>query len=165
MADILINRQVQADRWSLDFDTPVPRSDGQWIYTLAQWQSWTEPPSVAAGLWIETSQAHEALLPYLAQVPLIAVHFPSFTDGRGHSLGHWLRKRAHFNGELRAVGDVFRDSVNELERCGFNAFVPRNGETADNLRRGLGIFSEAYQTSVDRSEPLFRRRLTTKQGI
>ncbi|MDA8416344.1 MAG: DUF934 domain-containing protein [Betaproteobacteria bacterium] len=165
MADMVINRQVVPDVWQRVSEVSLPLPTGQWIYLLSEWQELAERPQSPSGLWIETSQDPEVLVPHLEEVQLIAVHFPIFTDGRGHSLGHWLRKRAKFSGELRAVGDVFRDSVHELERCGFNAFVPRNGETAANLLCGLGIFSDAYQASVDRSEPLFRRRLINSSGI
>ncbi len=163
MADILIDRQVLQDVWQrLPEGEERPSTPGSWLYTLPQWQALGGDEALhlgPVGLWLETGQDHEALLPYLAPLQLIAIHFPSFTDGRGHSLARWLRQHAGYRGELRAVGDVFRDTVHELSRCGFNAFSPRLGENADNLKKGLDLFSDAYQLSVDRPEPLFRRRL------
>lgn len=168
MAEILRDGHCVSDLWMrVDGDT-LPTERGAWLYTPAQWQILGGEAAQQlgpVGLWLEVGQEPQDLLPYLAELSLIVVHFPSFTDGRGHSLGHWLRRRGKFTGELRAAGDVFRDSVYELSRCGFNAFSPRDGEVCDNLLKGIGIFSESYQASVDQPEPLFRRRwMADKQG-
>ena len=48
------------------------------------------------------------ILPWLATIPLIAIRFPVFTDGRGYSLARLLRGRHGYAGELRAVGDDWR---------------------------------------------------------
>src|SRR6266705_4885867 len=43
------------------------------------------------GVWLAPDDPLEALLPWLAELPLIAIHFPVFTDGRGYSLARLLR--------------------------------------------------------------------------
>ena len=88
----------------------------------------------------------------------VEVNFPSFTDGRGYSIARLLRERLGYRGELRAVGDVQRDQLFYLARCGFDAFLLRDGPDAEESLRALQDFSEAYQASVERPEPLFRRR-------
>jgi len=55
-------------------------------------------------------------------LPLIAIDFPQFTDGRGYSTARLLRERHRYAGELRAVGDVLRDQLYLLAECGFDAF-------------------------------------------
>src|SRR6266498_2660810 len=55
----------------------------------------------------------------VAALPLIAIDFPEFTDGRGYSIGRLLRDRYGFKGELRAIGDVLRDQLFALSECGF----------------------------------------------
>jgi len=95
-----------------------------------------------------------------AQFGVIAVHFADFTDGRGYSLARNLRERHGFRGELRAVGDVRRDQLYYLAACGFDAFVLRDGEDAHAALAALEDFSDAYQSSVARPNPLFRRRLS-----
>jgi len=40
---------------------------------------------------------------------VIAIAFPKFGDGRGFSTARLLRDRYDYTGELRAIGDVFRD--------------------------------------------------------
>jgi len=88
----------------------------------------------------------------------VEVNFPRFTDGRGYSIARLLRERHGYRGELRAVGDIHRDQLCYLSRVGFDAFLLREGEDADGALAALGGFSEAYQASVDRPQPLFRRR-------
>ncbi|HEY6240935.1 MAG TPA: DUF934 domain-containing protein, partial [Burkholderiales bacterium] len=91
--------------------------------------------------------------------PLIAVNFPKFGDGRGYSIARLLRERYGFRGELRAIGDVLHDHLFFMEQCGFDAFALREDQDAQEALSVFGTFSDAYQTSVQRPVPLFRRRL------
>ena len=84
------------------------------------------------GIALGPDDAPEAVLPYLAQVSLIAIHFPSFTDGRGYSTARMLRGRFGYTGELRAIGDVLRDQLYFLHRCGFDAFSLRWDQDFDD---------------------------------
>ena len=89
---------------------------------------------------------------------VIAVNFPKFSDGRGYSIGRLLRERHGYKGELRAVGEVARDHLHAMEQCGFNAFQLREGEDPQEALTGFGDFSDSYQATAARPEPLFRRR-------
>lgn len=110
------------------------------------------------GVIIQPETSVNDLLVILPKLSLIAINYPIFTDGRGHSKARLLRDKYHFPGELRAIGDVFKDTVYYLHQCGFNGFSPRSGETIDNLLAGLNVFSEGYQQSSVRSVPLYHRR-------
>lgn len=94
----------------------------------------------------------------LAHLALIAVDFPQFTDGRGYSTARLLRERHGYAGELRAVGDVQRDQLFYMVRCGFNSFVLRADKDPVKALSAYRDFSEAYQAAVDQPVPLFRRR-------
>jgi len=89
---------------------------------------------------------------------VIAVSFPKFSDGRGYSIGRLLRERHGYKGELRAVGEVARDHLHAMEQCGFNAFQLREGEDPQEALAAFGDFSDSYQATAARPEPLFRRR-------
>ena len=104
----------------------------------------------------DTAEAIAADLPYLA---LIAVDFPTFADGRGYSTAYLLRTRYAYAGELRAVGDILKDTLFYQRRCGFNSFAVRTDRNIETALDGLHDFSEAYQASADQPQPLFRRRL------
>ncbi len=110
------------------------------------------------GVRLHPSDDAEAHLAELLPLPLLAVEFPRFTDGRGYSLGRLLRERHGFGGELRAVGNVLRDQLFYMHRCGFDAFELQPGKS---IEEALGAFDELsvrYQAAVDEPEPLFRRR-------
>ena len=89
---------------------------------------------------------------------VIAVNFPKFSDGRGYSIGRLLRERHGYKGELRAVGEVARDHLHAMEQCGFNSFQLREGEDPQEALAAFGDFSDSYQATAARPEPLFRRR-------
>ena len=94
----------------------------------------------------------------LAHAARVEVEFPKFGDGRGFSIGRLLRERHGYRGELRAVGQITRDHLLALERCGFDAFELREGEDPQEALAGFEAFSEAYQATVTQPLPLFRRR-------
>jgi len=95
----------------------------------------------------------------LEGVARIEVNFPKFGDGRGYSIARLLRERYGYRGELRAVGHITRDLLFFLESCGFDAFELREGENPREALAAFEDFSESYQASVARPQPLFRRRL------
>lgn len=71
------------------------------------------------GLRIANDAERARLRPWLHRVGLIAVLFPAFSDGRGFSLGKWLREQG-FAGRLRAEGPVIADQWPHLRGCGFD---------------------------------------------
>src|SRR5262245_10441324 len=95
----------------------------------------------------------------LEGVTRIEVSFPKFGDGRGYSIARLLRERYGYRGELRAVGHITRDLLFFLESCGFDAFELREGEDPYEALASFEDFSESYQASVARPQPLFRRRI------
>jgi uncharacterized protein (DUF934 family) len=100
----------------------------------------------------------EAVYPEIADRGLIALQFPAFADGRALSQAVVLRKRLGFRGELRAVGDIIRDLVFWLGRCGFDSIVPRKGQDLEACRAALGEIKEAYQAGADGQTPVWVRR-------
>jgi uncharacterized protein (DUF934 family) len=89
------------------------------------------------------------LEPYLASLPLIAVHFGSTGDGRGFTQARLLRERYGYKGELRAVGQIRIDQIFFLARCGFDAFELLDGEDPHAAIAQLERFSVAYQSGAD----------------
>jgi uncharacterized protein (DUF934 family) len=88
------------------------------------------------------------LQPLLSRLDLVAVRFPAFGEGRGYSLARQLRVRAGFGGELRAVGQVFRDHVPFLVRSGFTSLEVAQREDPAAAFAALRTFSVAYQPSI-----------------
>ncbi len=94
----------------------------------------------------------------LGALPLVAIEFPKFTDGRGYSLARLLRERLGYRGELRAVGNVLRDQLFYMHRCGFDAFELQPGKSVRDALAAFDEFSVRYQAAADDPRPLFRRR-------
>ena len=165
MRDIIRDRVIVADDWNVlrlaegeSADTVVV-PEGKVIVPLAVWQARRDSlkgrPGVA--VWLASDERPEALKDDLDLLPLIAVDFPKFGDGRGYSIAYNLRARYGYQGELRAIGDVLRDQLFYMQRVGFNAFATRPDRSIEDALKGLTDFSEAYQTSWDQKTPLFKR--------
>ncbi|MGI0116251.1 DUF934 domain-containing protein [Zooshikella sp. RANM57] len=118
-----------------------------------------EQHSGSVGVWLDSHHEPEVLSPYIHQLAVIAINFPSFTDGRGYSIARILRERLGYQGELRAVGDILHDQLFYLKRCGFDAFKLHAEKDPEEALRGLNAFSVSYQGANDHPQPLFRRRL------
>ena len=113
------------------------------------------------GVWIASDERPEEIRDDLSKFGVIAVDFPKFTDGRGYSIAYNLRIRLGWTGELRAIGDVLRDQLFQMQRVGFNAYATRPDRSIHDALKGLSDFSETYQASVDQKLPLYRRHART----
>jgi uncharacterized protein (DUF934 family) len=85
----------------------------------------------------------------LAALPLIVLHFPKFTDGRAYSQARLLRSRWHFRGELRATGNVLRDQLLFMQRCGFDCFEVPERAVAEDWLGAFREFDMFYQPASD----------------
>jgi uncharacterized protein (DUF934 family) len=110
------------------------------------------------GVSLEPDDDPASIAPDLARFGLVAIRFPKFTDGRGYSIARLLRERYGYAGPLRAVGDVLRDQLFFMLRCGFDSFALKHPERIEDALAAYRDFSEPYQTAVDRRQPLFARR-------
>ena len=124
------------------------------ILSLAAWREQGGP-----AVWLAPNDDPAELAGAIATLQLIAVQFPKFTDGRGYSIGALLRTRYGYRGELRAFGDVGRDQLFYLKRCGFDSFRLADHRDPHDALASLGDFSVRYQGSVDVPAPVFRTRL------
>jgi uncharacterized protein (DUF934 family) len=120
-------------------------------------EQWLTEDSKAQAVYLEPGEAPLPLFDHLGEIPVIAINFPAFMDGRGFSYARELRERG-YSGELRATGHFIRDQLAYLARCGFDAFQMEDEAQLDDALASLGDFSEAYQAAADQPLPLFRRR-------
>jgi uncharacterized protein (DUF934 family) len=173
MAIIIRQRQVVADNWQLlkpaaDGGLAIP-AEGDVIVPLGVWRAQRDTLRTRAGkvgVWLDSHEDPALIADDLRHFALIAVNFPQFTDGRGYSIARLLRERYGWRGELRATGDVLRDQLFYLASCGFDAFALRAGQDAQAALDSLNDFSDGYQSSVERPQPLFRRRgINSQAGV
>jgi len=126
------------------------------ILPLQQYLALTRKPG-DIGVWLDSDEEVESIEPYLAALSVVALNFPAFSDGRAYSSSNILRRKFGYTGEIRAIGDVRVDQLEQMVRCGFDAFELKGDQDTSLALSRLSGFSHSYQQTVDR-EPLFRVR-------
>ena len=109
-------------------------------------------------MWIDGSVETEALLDDLDKFALIGLDFPVFKDGRSYTHARLLRERYGYRGELRAIGDVLRDQVFFMRRCGIDSYAMKKAADIDAVLGAFEDFSVSYQTAADGAPPLYKLR-------
>jgi len=162
MSNVIKNNAVIEDTWLLIREqvslSELPQ--GYIIVSLAVWQA-NKTALLArgnTGVWLDSTDDPNALRDDLAALPIIAINFPTFMDGRGYSSARILRDHFKYEGEIRAFGDVLRDQLFYMKRCGFDAFVLRDNDRSAEALASLNDFANTYQAAADDADPLFKRR-------
>jgi uncharacterized protein (DUF934 family) len=158
---IIKNRQIiENDPWlTLADGATVPESVDV-IVTLARWNSEhavLTKRSGRTGIRLAPSD-DPAEIQNLHGLGLIAVEFPKFGDGRGYSHARLLRERYAYRGELRAVGNVLRDQLFYMTRCGIDSFALQPGKDVQGALEAFAEFSITYQGAADDARPIYRRQ-------
>ncbi len=158
MRKIIRNREIVESPWvRVGQDDELPTSPV--IVPFKRWLA--EQDTLAArgdvAVYLEGDDDARALAPHLESLELVAIDFPKFGDGRGYSHARILRDDLGYQGELRAVGDILRDQIFYLARCGFNAFEVREDKNLEEALEGLQDFSVTYQAAADEKRPIYRR--------
>jgi uncharacterized protein (DUF934 family) len=112
----------------------------------------------AFGVWLDSEETIDTISGDLALLPLIALNFPTFMDGRSYSKAGILRQQLKYDGEIRAIGDVLRDQLFYMKRCGFSSFDLKDSVKLEDAQKALKDFTTNYQATVEEPVPLFRRR-------
>ena len=116
------------------------------------------------GVRLQGTDDLSTIVPYLAELELIVLEFPKFTDGRCYSHARLLRDRYGYRRELRAIGDVLRDQLYFMARCGINAFELSKDSDLDAALQGFNEFSVQYQAAADHRRPVYHIRHSSKNS-
>ena len=151
---VIRNRSVVPDRWRRELAPPgvaptAGLAPGDVIVGLARWRADREA-LLADVLALARCGLHD--------LALVEIHFPTFAEGRGYSQARLLRSRHDFRGDLRAAGDVSRDRLAFMERCGFNEFALADGESPQHALAAFDEVSGAYQPAADGRDAVARLR-------
>ena len=147
MASIIRHRRIAEDSWlrleakpwlqvgetGLVPDFPL---SADLLVPLGLWRLRREDLVARAGrlgLLVESWDEPETFAEALPHLELVAVSIAQFSDGRAYSLARLLRTRYRYGGELRAIGDVLRDQLLYLSRCGFDAFALRDPDRSSEV--------------------------------
>lgn len=152
---------VVEDPWRFVADEePLPET-GAVIVTLKRFQANRDQLLARAtplGLRLKSDQAPSLIAGDIERFDVIALEFPKFTDGRAYSAARLLRERYGFRGELRAVGNVLRDQLAYMRRCGFDSYEVKEGIDTAAWTAALGGLSVVYQPATDAATPVLALR-------
>jgi uncharacterized protein (DUF934 family) len=157
---IIKDREIVEDNWT-HLDDEAELVAGNITVSITRWQEQhetLEKHEGGLGLRLSGEDPLEEIVPELAKFSLIVLIFPAFTDGRCYSFARLLRDRFNYTGEIRAQGDVLRDQLFYMWQCGINSFELANPNRITDALNAFDDFSESYQTTALRPEPLYRRR-------
>ncbi len=172
MSQIIKNRTVIDDDWLVvraaeDGGLPPPEAlpAGKVLVPFSYWKTSRDSLRGArsrqqVGVWLAPDDEPADLVADFGEIALIAIDFPVFRDGRGYSIARLLRERYGYQGEIRSIGDVLRDQLAYMARCGFDAFAVRVDKDIHDALHAFGELTVLYQTANDEKLPLFRRRAT-----
>jgi uncharacterized protein (DUF934 family) len=146
--EMLLDGEVTEARYTPHATAPEGRAPGAGeAIPLAAWLARRDAGEALDGVGVVLAGDDDIapLHARLHEVPFVALHFPKFTDGRCYS--HARRIRAHwgFQGDILAFGDVLRDQLVYMHRCGINAFHMRGDQDVRASRTAFSLYTEYYQ--------------------
>ncbi len=104
---------------------------------------------VEIGVELEPDAIVEDILYALPKLKLVGLQFEVFADGRAFSQAKLLRDRYEFAGDIRAMGDVIRDQLAFMHRCGFSQFEIPDDEDSQLALLAFSEISYGYQSDLN----------------
>jgi uncharacterized protein (DUF934 family) len=158
---LLKNGEVIADPWQHVAAGEALPPTGPVVVPFERWK--TERESLLArgtpiGIRLPNTQPVSGLASDLDRLGLIVLEFPKFADGRAYTQARLLRERFGYRGELRATGDVLRDQLQFMQRCGFDAFEIDAPDAAEIWRAAVDEIDVVYQPAADDRVPAQKLR-------
>jgi len=160
---VIKDNEIVSDSWELldNIDAEKGPPPGNVIVPFSYWTSHREElleREGSLGVCVAGDDDTEAVAADLDHFDLVAVDFPEFRDGRGYSHARILREHHDYRGDIRAVGEVLRDQLYFMKRCGISSFQLPADRDGDEALRGFAEFSVTYQTAADGAPPVYRQR-------
>ena len=119
------------------------------------------------GVAIANDVKASALEPFLDQIDLVSIGFPSYGDGRGFSIAKQLRALG-FKGVLRASGPLIADQFAFALACGFDEIdLPESVASRQPVAQWLAMnatVSHTYQRGYGAQNILDARRAARTTG-
>ncbi len=162
---VIKDNKVIDDSWRLlqatEIEDKETLPEGDVIVPFGYWQAHRAELLARQGrigVCINGDDETEEVAKDVSHFDLIAVEFPVFKDGRGYSHARILRDHHGYMGDIRAVGDVLRDQLFFMQRCGITSFHLREDKDIEDAMKGLSEFSVKYQSAADGAEPIYKQR-------
>lgn len=166
MPKLIKDGAIAHDRWTLLKEATGPEVlqvllGKNLIVPLRFWKEYRQELNEYSGeiaVWLNSDEDVAEIADHLPQLSLVALNFPVFSDGRSYSNARALRQRYDYQGEIRAIGDVARDQLFYMSRCGFDAFELRYDQDEELCLQAFNDFKTTYTSTVTEPLPLFKRR-------
>ena len=100
------------------------------------------------GVVVAPGDSVDVLESVLERASFIAISFPKFADGRGYSHSRRLRKNMSYKGPIVSFGDVLRDQLMHMQRCGMSAFIMREDQDLEASLEVFERFPAYYQKAL-----------------
>ncbi|MBT5110508.1 MAG: DUF934 domain-containing protein [Rhodospirillaceae bacterium] len=158
---LIKNGEFVSDTWTQVNDDEKLPDQGAVIVDVARWKAekvLLKARTTAVGVRLNADMALDDICEDLSAIELVVLAFPAFTDGRAYSAARTLRDKYAFEGEIRAVGNVLRDQLAFMVRCGFDAFEVGASVTPTLLQEAISEIDVFYQPASDAEVPAYRLR-------
>ncbi|HTE39594.1 MAG TPA: DUF934 domain-containing protein [Steroidobacteraceae bacterium] len=159
MRKLIKQREIVDDTWTYADEEAAATANAvivplaQFVAERDQWLS----SGKKLGVRVAPAEILDAIVADLPRIALVACEFGGIGEGRGYTHAQLLRRRHNFQGEIRAVGNIKRDQVFYMARCGFDTFDFPAGTDLSVPLSAFNDFNVAYQPSSDRGVELKKR--------
>jgi len=146
---VISNRQIKNIDWEISDDLSA---EGNLIFT---YEFYVENKDALLSLSGQTGVILNGEIPVetivadLPNLDLIALDFTNYVDGRCFSHARLLKDAHRYHGEILAIGDLLRDQVAHLERCGVDLIKLTDHRDTEDALKAFTEFSTPYQSSQD----------------
>ncbi len=151
MAIVINSCEVIADDW-IRYDRNRPIGCASRIVAsvadLAKYRGFFKRAVFQLGVELEVNAEIEEVRDWLPRLDLVILNFDSFADGRAFSQARILRERYHYQGDIRAQGEVLRDQLSFMQRCGINQFDLGDSEDVALALSSFSDISKNYQPEL-----------------
>jgi uncharacterized protein (DUF934 family) len=151
MANLIDSSGVIADDW-VRYDRlrcmGVARRVLVSRHDLRKYPGYFERAQIELGADLEPDDAIADIVDWLPRLALVCLNFSAFADGRAFSQARLLRERFAYRGDIRACGEVLRDQLAFMQRCGINQFSLADGEDVDTALAAFADISVSYQPEL-----------------
>ena len=147
---VIKNRQIENIDWELSDQF---RTTGNLIFPF---EIYTEGRDALlsregkTGLIINGDTPIENIHQDLDKFALIGLEFTNYADGRCFSHACLLRDAYQYQGDILAIGDILRDQLAHLERCGVNLIKLSGQRDLEDALQAYSEFTIAYQPAIDK---------------
>lgn len=162
MGNYILDRKPAEDNWMpfTGLEDPETLPSGDIYVPLNEWLEKRDDllkRNNRLGVILENTDDVHLLKDDLERLALVVLQFPKMGDGRAYSQARILRERLDYKGEIRASGDVLRDQLFYMQRCGFNGFELREDQDMNSALKAFDEMTVKYQPAIDEELPIWRR--------